>query len=657
MSRLIPNVSITPQLKTISFAPNVTPITFSTPNTLDDDLALLEAAAASNSSSSLRFNSDIDFDALRNIGGSDAPSPAKRRRKMGTGKNATKKESSQNSIPSSPAPSASCPNPSPPNSALPPTPQHIPRPPNAFILFRSSFIKSQSVSARTEGNHGTLSKIVGLLWHTLSYEEQLVWKMKARRVYAEHRKRYPGYSFRNGGGKDSKEKDGETSDSTIKKTKGSISTAAKAKETGTSSSNSASSKTKGSNASNGNMNSTSKSAPKVRKTRQVGPRDLERCAHIASLLAAGLKGERLDAAMQEFDLARRPRELRMQFEVPITKEAWAAANAKGTAKKSEVKEIQRKEEVKEGVDEKQDKATTAPMTTTRTPTLTQPHPIKCTVTEAPRVRRSSSAPIPGTGSECVDNGYNYPYPQLPSAYPTQYHATSVEGDVTSVGTGSAYWNGDSQGQGHGQSPQPVSYSPANYSCNPAPIHSARSFVPQPQQTQEQEYASQIYQQQIGQEPFSQASLYTHGHLQHGVPHLQPIAASNSEIIAPTPVEVSSIGSQRRKRSASSDPPIRRPSFALSHSLSYSASQHTWLGQQHHPFSFSAVPQMPTHDSPMLSQVQGPQPWRAPPPVSFMSRYLFSSHTFGRRTDVKNGYTGLQRILIRAIVWCNGGCWM
>ena len=38
---------------------------------------------------------------------------------------------------------------------------YIPRPPNAFILFRSSFIRSERVPGRVEGNHSTLSKIVG----------------------------------------------------------------------------------------------------------------------------------------------------------------------------------------------------------------------------------------------------------------------------------------------------------------------------------------------------------------------------------------------------------------------------------------------------------------------------------------------------------------
>ncbi|KAI0044671.1 hypothetical protein FA95DRAFT_1562003 [Auriscalpium vulgare] len=40
---------------------------------------------------------------------------------------------------------------------------YIPRPPNAFILFRSSFIKSQQIPGKIEGNHSTLSKIIGAL--------------------------------------------------------------------------------------------------------------------------------------------------------------------------------------------------------------------------------------------------------------------------------------------------------------------------------------------------------------------------------------------------------------------------------------------------------------------------------------------------------------
>lgn len=46
---------------------------------------------------------------------------------------------------------------------------YIPRPPNAFILFRSSFIRSQQVPEKVEGNHSTLSKIIGKSFWALSF--------------------------------------------------------------------------------------------------------------------------------------------------------------------------------------------------------------------------------------------------------------------------------------------------------------------------------------------------------------------------------------------------------------------------------------------------------------------------------------------------------
>lgn len=39
---------------------------------------------------------------------------------------------------------------------------YIPRPPNAFILFRSSFIRAQHIPGKIEGNHSALSKIIGV---------------------------------------------------------------------------------------------------------------------------------------------------------------------------------------------------------------------------------------------------------------------------------------------------------------------------------------------------------------------------------------------------------------------------------------------------------------------------------------------------------------
>ncbi|KAF9491193.1 hypothetical protein BDN71DRAFT_1453314 [Pleurotus eryngii] len=75
---------------------------------------------------------------------------------------------------------------------------YIPRPPNAFILFRSSFIRSQQVPGKVEGNHSTLSKIIGMYWKTLPKEEREQWEQKAVDAQAEHRKRYPDWRFRPG---------------------------------------------------------------------------------------------------------------------------------------------------------------------------------------------------------------------------------------------------------------------------------------------------------------------------------------------------------------------------------------------------------------------------------------------------------------------------
>ncbi|KAK6988101.1 hypothetical protein R3P38DRAFT_288258 [Favolaschia claudopus] len=81
------------------------------------------------------------------------------------------------------------------------TGSYIPRPPNAFILFRSSFIRSQNVPGRVEGNHSTLSKIIGKYWHALPPSERARWEDKARAAQAEHRRRYPDWRFRPGNGK------------------------------------------------------------------------------------------------------------------------------------------------------------------------------------------------------------------------------------------------------------------------------------------------------------------------------------------------------------------------------------------------------------------------------------------------------------------------
>lgn len=106
-------------------------------------------------------------------------------------------------------------------------PSYIPRPPNAFILFRSSFIRAQHIPGKIEGNHSALSKIIGALqqllnmmrlnsmlffsgkyWKTLPREEREFWEKKAIAAQAEHRKKYPDWRFRPSANALAKVKDG-----------------------------------------------------------------------------------------------------------------------------------------------------------------------------------------------------------------------------------------------------------------------------------------------------------------------------------------------------------------------------------------------------------------------------------------------------------------
>ncbi|KAF9218676.1 hypothetical protein BS17DRAFT_790865 [Gyrodon lividus] len=143
---------------------------------------------------------------------------------------------------------------------------HIPRPPNAFILFRSSFIKSQHVSTDVETNHSTLSKIIGLTWQNMPHDERQIWHAKARQALEEHRQKWPQYAFRPSHAK-------------------------------------------------------AKGGTEKRKVREVEPKDMKRCAKIAELLVEGKKGTELDVAIQEFDRTHVP-EVVTRFEAPVTASSY-----------------------------------------------------------------------------------------------------------------------------------------------------------------------------------------------------------------------------------------------------------------------------------------------------------------------------------------------
>ncbi|OSX61107.1 hypothetical protein POSPLADRAFT_1066448 [Postia placenta MAD-698-R-SB12] len=72
---------------------------------------------------------------------------------------------------------------------------YIPRPANAFMLFRSDFVRRKHLPGSIETNHGTLSKILGTYWKNLPPTQRDFWEKQAKKVKAAHEQKYPGYKY------------------------------------------------------------------------------------------------------------------------------------------------------------------------------------------------------------------------------------------------------------------------------------------------------------------------------------------------------------------------------------------------------------------------------------------------------------------------------
>ncbi|KAJ3517070.1 hypothetical protein NLJ89_g742 [Agrocybe chaxingu] len=177
-------------------------------------------------------------------------------------------------------------------------PNHIPRPPNAFILFRSSFIKSQHVSTGVETNHSTLSKIIGLTWQNLPNEERQKWHALAKVAQDEHKRRFPQYAFR----------------PIHNKSKG--------------------------------------PAGERKKLREVGPKDNKRCAKIAELLVRGKTGQELGGRHPMSSTKHHVPEIVTRFETPITEKTFETASSpsRSTSKSAESPSRRRSSSVESNID-------------------------------------------------------------------------------------------------------------------------------------------------------------------------------------------------------------------------------------------------------------------------------------------------------------------
>ncbi|KAF9261283.1 HMG-box, partial [Marasmius fiardii PR-910] len=72
-----------------------------------------------------------------------------------------------------------------------PRPNHIPRPPNAFILYRAVMLRQLSKKPQS-----ALSQEIGKMWKSLDAEERRKWYDLAEEAKQQHSLAYPGYKYR-----------------------------------------------------------------------------------------------------------------------------------------------------------------------------------------------------------------------------------------------------------------------------------------------------------------------------------------------------------------------------------------------------------------------------------------------------------------------------
>lgn len=76
-----------------------------------------------------------------------------------------------------------------------PKSKRIPRPPNAFMLYRSHLLKTRQIPPNVEHRQQNISRVAGQCWNMLSDEEKKTWHAKAKEVLNAHMTKYPGYKF------------------------------------------------------------------------------------------------------------------------------------------------------------------------------------------------------------------------------------------------------------------------------------------------------------------------------------------------------------------------------------------------------------------------------------------------------------------------------
>ncbi|CAK5275571.1 unnamed protein product, partial [Mycena citricolor] len=74
--------------------------------------------------------------------------------------------------------------------------KRVPRPPNAFILFRSDLVRNGGIPDTVERRQQTLSRVAGECWNLLDPMKKREWQEKAAKLASDHMRDHPDYHFK-----------------------------------------------------------------------------------------------------------------------------------------------------------------------------------------------------------------------------------------------------------------------------------------------------------------------------------------------------------------------------------------------------------------------------------------------------------------------------
>ena len=70
---------------------------------------------------------------------------------------------------------------------------HIPRPRNAFILFRCDYVRQKKIPTEVEKDHRNISRIVGQIWREMNDQQKEPWVLMAEKEKIAHTNLYASY--------------------------------------------------------------------------------------------------------------------------------------------------------------------------------------------------------------------------------------------------------------------------------------------------------------------------------------------------------------------------------------------------------------------------------------------------------------------------------